>query len=392
MPPVSDYYDDVRDEPAVIEKPEETSDVLDDPARLAELLDQPDEDARRVLRLLDGMEAFPEPPPFPEVEPLLPDPALEGFSDMLSDLWDRIKRWLRKLRQWILDDGRLVHEALRAVKFQAENLKVDGRARITSRSGQLEMRSHIAALSVFYKPPRDVGAVISSLRHLESVLATYLDYVDRHLLSGVNRIGPRVNQINPTTMIPSDLADLTQSLRQFSPEQLITPLRLAPLRGQATQLAGAHLLGNHRLVLIRGGDENTLEGITRQQLRLRFSELRPRPVPSVIQLPRFNRVQHDQSMNQVIALADLLMLHTQSSMRRQRERMLDSLSAYVEAFTIKTEGVDSSRLQRKEQIRLVVQTARTVSDWANNPYHGMISNALRSMRGTLVLCRANMDK
>jgi len=392
MPPISDYYDDVRDEPAVIEPREDSSDPLIDPARLAELLDRPEEDTRRVLRLLDGMEAFPEPPPFPEIEQHLPDVALEGFSDSLSDLWTRIKRWLRKLRQWIINDGALVHEALRTVKFQAENLKVEARARLVSRPGQLEIRSHIASLSTFYRTPRDVSSVIAGLRHLESVLTAYLEYVNRHLLAGVNRIGPRINQINPTIMAPSELDELVSTLRQFAPQQLITPLRLTPLNGQSGQYASAHLLGNNRLVLSQGNNDQSLEGLNRQHLRLRFSEVRPRPVPPAIQLSRFNRIQHDQCMNQVITMADQLMLHTQSSMRRQRERMLDSLSAYVDAFTVKTEGVDTSRLQRKEQIRMVVQVARTVSDWANNPYHGMISNALRSMRGTLVLCRANMDK
>lgn len=392
MAPIHDFYNEVRDELATITEPSLMDDPLVDPSRLAELLDQPETDARRILRLLDGVETFAEPPTFPEVTHGLPEIALEGFSDSLGDLWDRIKRWLHKLRQWIMDDGRLVHEALRAVKFQAENLKVDGRARLANHTGRIELRSHIASLSVFYNPPRDVGAIISNLRVLESALTTYLEYVNRQLLSGVNRIGPRITQIDPTVMAPSELEELTQTLHQFAPEQLITPLRLSPLRGQATQLAGPHLLGNHRLVLTRGANERSLEGINRQQLRLRYSELRPRPVPPSIQLPRFNRVQHDQCMNQVITMTDLLMLHTQTSMRRQRERMLDSVSAYVDAFTAKTAGVDATRLQRKEQIRLVVQVARTVSDWANNPYHGMISNALRSMRGTLVVCRANMDK
>lgn len=389
MPPISDYYetDPVTDEPY---EPDDTEAVGDiDPARLGELLDRPEEEARKVLRLIDGIEDYAPFPAFPEVEPLLDIPSLEGFRDIVDDIWTAIKRWLTKVKQWLTDDGRWVHASLKTLKFQAENLNISGRTQLSRpRQGLFTIGSHITALSVFYKPSSDIGMLITHLRHLEGVVAKYLTYADSHLMTGMGRITGRIYQLDPVAL---DTRELVGEMEAYSPRALIHPLQMTPLKRDATALTSAHFLGNHRLVLNTPKDISTLAQANGINLRVRYSELKPRPMPKSIQLGYFGRLQHDQCTKQIIQMARSLEKHTQSTNRRRREATIDELTRMVDRFAEDVKRNDTDLQGQKEQIRQVIHTAKTIADWLHNPYHGMISNAIRSMRGALVVCRANLN-
>lgn len=388
---VADYYDDVRDELTPVSSSPSDDDRFVDPERLAEILEQPSETARQVLRLLDGMETFTTPPAFPEPELLLPSVGIEGFQDALSDLWERIKRWLAAVRRWLLDDSRHAHLALQTVKLQAENLKIEGRGIIThTQGGKIEINGRIPSISVFYKPPPDVGTLISNVRFMNSVMASYLDYVDGHLLGKVGRISGRILQLDPLELYSGQLSDLHDEILAAGPSALLGRMRFTEMPGGVNQYSSPHLTGNMRLIYRRTNNEPTLHGVSSQSVRLTHSAVNPRPIPKQITLGRFGRVQHEQLTNHVLELTERLLHHTDGPMRKRRERSLDDISRAVERFSGSVQHLPEDQLRQKEQIRQVVQLARTITEWMHNPYHGMIANTTKTLRGALMVCRANL--
>jgi len=394
MPPVADYYDDVRDEPKPIT--EEYDSVADDPTvdpeRLAKLLEQPTDTARHVLRLMDGVESY-HPPLFEDIEDGLLLPGFEGFKDTLHDLWERIKQWLAAVRRWIMDDGRQADIALNALSLQCENLKVDTRAKLSSQqSGQFKIKGRITSLSVFYAPPRDIGQLISNLRMMNRFMGDYLNLVDRQMLGNVGRVAVRVSQLDPARLFAPDLEDLAVELRRMAPENAITSLNLQPVKGSSRRYSSLHLMGNLRLIYQPGGDARGMSRVLSQTLRLMHSDINPRPMPPEITFSKFGRIQSDQLLQWVGTSIDQLKHHTQPAMRKRRMRSLEEMEMAVDRFIQKTDQLTDTDTQgHRELIRQVVQTGRSVNDWLNNPYHGMIANHIRSLRAALMVCRMNVS-
>jgi len=394
MPPVADYYDDVRDEPKPITEKKETpvDDPTLDPERLADLLGQPTDTARHVLRLMDGVETF-QPPMFDDVDPELMLPGFEGFKDTLHDMWERIKQWLSAVRRWIMDDSRQATMALDALSIQRENLQVETRAKLSSQQGgQFKIKGRITSLSVFYAPPRDVGQLISNLRMMSRFMSDYLNLVDRQVLGNVGRVAVRVGQLDPARLFAPDLEDLAVELSRIAPENAITTLNLRPVKGSSRRYSSLHLMGNLRLIYHPGGESHGISRLLSQTLRLMHSDINPRPMPNEITFSRFGRIQSDQLLQWVETSIDQLRYHTQPAMRKRRLRSLEELESAVERFIQKTDHLTDTDTQgQRELIRQVVQTGRSVNDWLNNPYHGMIANHIRSLRAALMVCRMNVS-
>ena len=385
MARLNTYYASDEVVPPIQDDPDTPDDAL--PA-LIEHLGKDDATARKALRLLDGIEAYPTCPAFPR----LPEDdglGLESFGERLSSLWATIKAWLRKVKQWLADDEYWVNLALRTLIFQAENLNVRGKTRLsTPRRGQFTLQSHINAVSVFYKPAPDIGTLITHLNHLKKLMGVYLGYTDQHMMAGVGRLSGRLQAM---TLDPFDPTPLLDTLSQYNPRVLEGPLAMKPLRAVSGVLSSQHFLGNYRLLLDGPDAPTTLAHYNRMTLRMRYSEINPRPLPKQITMGYFGRLQHDQCTTQVIDFAKLLEAHTVASVRERKTRAIDDLTRAVDKLDQRVNETPEALQGHKEAMYEVVRLAKTVTDWVNNPHHGMITNALTSLRGALVVCRRNLQ-
>lgn len=387
MSRIKSYYEDALEEPPVTVEGEQAP-VLDDTKRLAEVLDQSPEDVTRVLALVDGLEAFPAPPPFMDYEPLLPDVSLEGFMDTVETLWQRIKDWLRRLREWFRSEGMMVHASVQTLLYQVRNLEVaiKGSTRV-GRRGTFDVGGNLRSISVFYKPPKDISALTASLRMLHSVGQSYFDYLDNVVIPGVGRIASRIRMIEPGLNVAPLHEELTQFLKDVAPERLRGPLRMAPIPNQPGKEGTLHLLGNQRLVF-SGRQGNQMGDVLSQQLRLNHSEINPRPMPPSVLMPHFGRVASNQCTEQTIRLLTLLETHTNQNAMRKRTTVLDSIESAMDGLMRRIERADS--VQHKGMLEEVMQISRVLTDWLNNPYHGIVGAGVRASRGAAKVCRNNI--
>lgn len=392
MADLGQYFDDPREDPSpVLGTDEEDDDVLG-PEGVAEKLQGDPELVNRVLRMLDGFEDFPTMPRFEEPEAMLDGLGTETFQDTLSRVWEAIKRWLRALRKYIADETRWVALGARTTRFQAENVKINARGNRSRSKGPLTLRSHITALSVFYNPPKDIGSMIAGLRRFDNVLDGQYGYISRLLVPRAERLGTRIQRINVASFSPTDIEDIEAEARRLSPFGQVTPLGLNALNGNPTELAGYHLMGNQRLMLsLPVQYPTTLPELNRIRLRLRHSEISPRPMPESVEIPRFTMIASDQALDQVIMICKKIEEHAGKANRIQRNRLVDSLEKQGADLARRIENSFEDLHGRKEQLRQLLYLMQSLADWTMNPDHGLTASALRSSRGVLMVCRANQS-
>jgi hypothetical protein len=383
---LSQYLPDSPSEPEVT--PFET---VSEVGQLADLLGEDSSRAEQVLRLLDGLEDFAEQPTVETAEPLLlPELGTEGFSEVVDQIWETIKRWLAAIARILPSEEETTSVMAGSVLLLANNLKVESRARIANskRTGSLEIGKQVGALSVHYRPPRDIGQVISNLRVLEKQLSSYYHYVQQVLTGGIPRVIARINALDPLTLSPERLAELTHELERLSPLYLESALGLQ--KQPSGHRVGPHLIGNYKLVLApyTAGEQN-LRRLGNLGLRIQHSELTPRKLPESFAIPRFPLVTSDQCLDQVVRTAQVLADAFDYNNRKQRVKTIDDLTRAIDGFASKAKRIPNGNPTQKEQAEQVIRLSRTLVDWMTNPYRGLATQALRSLRAALNVCRAN---
>ncbi len=363
-----------------------------EPEWLAEQLEGDTDEVQKALMLMDGTETFSIPEPDMDEGYLLPRVSTEGFGERLDQIWRTIQRFIRYLVESFTNDNKAALVACRVLSFQAENLKMEARGALMKprrKNDRLVIQSHITALSVFYRPPGKIGDIIAGMKTLESILNDYYSYVDRTLTPGLGRITTMVRSIDPTAeSFQEDALRIGQELQRLSPT---TVLNRYMEGNNPKNLLGPHILGNQRLAGVGVPNNPTLNEITQSRLTLRHSELTPRRMPNQIYLPRFNMLNTDQCIDQVLRMTKTIKATLEGSAAAKRERALSDLTTAVNRFVERAGELEDGQRQEKEDAQAIAQMVRVAGQWMHNPYHGLTTNALRSMRGAIMVCRKNIE-
>lgn len=382
---IKEFYHDV-----ITEAPEKDEAPLTEPEQLALLLDDQQEDVDAALMLLDGTESFAEAAPG-EQDYLLPQLSVEGFDEILRKFWEHVRRFARGVVDTLTNDNRASLTACRVLGFQAENLRIESRqalAKPRSTGQKLLIRSHITALSVFYRPPAKVGDITAHLKNLEKVLVDYYEYVDRVLTPGMIRLSGLIRRIDPLAeSFIEDTQRIKSELEKLSPAVALG----RQFEGRSTNLMGPHLMGNVRLAAQGLPSNPTLNEINQSRVYLRHSELTPRRMPEQIALPKFNLLASDQCLDQVIRMTKVIRASLESGTAAKRGRALKELTGTVDRFVSRAGELEDGRRQEKEEAQAIANAVRAAGQWLQNPYHGLTTNALRAMRGALLVCRRNTE-
>jgi hypothetical protein len=364
-----------------------------EPEQLAELLDGDHEAADSVLRLLDGTEDYTDSTEASVgTDYLLPRIGVEGFDDVLKNVWEAIQRFVRSVINGLTNENKLALASCRVLRFQVENLKMESRSALLKpqqKDGKVIMQSHITALSVFYRPPGKIGDVVAGLKNLERILGEYYDYIDRTLTPGLARLATLVRGIDPLAeSFVSDTRRIQSELERLSPSVVLKH----HFEGRNPKdRVGPHLMGNVRLKAVGVPPRPSLNEVVQSRLFLHHSELTPRKMPDRIALPRFNLLGSDQCLDQVLKLAKLLQSSLDGNATAKRERAINDLMHATSRFVERAAELEDGRRQEKEEAQAIANAVRATTGWINNPYNGLTTNALRSMRGALLVCRRNIE-
>lgn len=363
---------------------------------LVSLLETDDAKAREVLRLLDGVEAYTEPPALElPSDLLLPAISQEDYLEALSKFWEMIKQWFKSLLQYVVDDYATTHLAARALKFQAENLNARGGELINigSRATPIVVNKHLEALSVNYRPASNIGEVISGLKVLEKTLKGYLQYTDQILPAKLKEFTGKVNSLRPAELDSSRAAYLAQILHSVNPASRLAEVFQLREDGGNRRYLGQQLLGNRRIQVttpngLHGG-VSRLRELTEYSVTLRHAELNPRAMPGKVEMQRFNAINFNQCTTQVIRMVDDVIAATANQQREKTRAVLNELFRAMEKFEAKLQN-ESNPIDHGRQARELLEVGKTVAQWLTNPHRGLLTNSMQSMRAALWLCRENL--
>jgi len=382
------YYHDALSEEESDELPPEAT-----PAELAVILEADTDDVQRALMLLDGTEAYTDAE-HADAELLLTEVAVESFSDSLLALWSQIRRWLSATARVLTDLTSVGYTSAKLLAYQSENLKMEIRMVFNRKSGNLPptllVRSHVLALSVFYKTPKTIGDVAAGLRNLEHTLTAHYNYADHTLMSGVRKLTSTIRRLDPGSFgFETDVEALTAQLHALSP---MTVLKAQYTIDAGNEFLGTHLLGNQRLAGRPIPRNPTLTDVLQSRVYLRHSESTPKPTPNAFTIPRFGLMSSDQTLSEVTKVAKLITATLAPSKVADRRRALNDLSSAVDQLVLKSRQLENAPTATRHALESITQIPKSVTRWVNAPIHGMTSNALRSLRGVLMVCRQNVLK
>lgn len=367
-----------------------TMEELSDAQYVAKLLETDDATAQRLLRLMDGLEdhrEFPAPPLV--VEELLPAWGQEGFADVATALWERIRQWVKSVIRWVMDDETQTHHLAKLAKYQLETLKLETQSRLPTNppQGTLRLNSHIPYLTVRYRPLRDVGALTSRLRQLRQLMQAYGQYQAK-LTTGMERISQLVRVIHPEQSDLRQFESLEALALAISPIQ--TRRELGLLTEAGWNWIGEHLLGNQRLTLMNAtGPVEDLKALNRVKMRLQHSEASPKPLPDVVEFPRFARHSSGNCLDEAIALCTEIIERTSAENRSRRKRAMEGLVAALDRMNDSLSEIPAGQSERKEYIQQLIRLGETLTDWCNNPYQGLTGLSMRALKATRFVCRTN---
>lgn len=336
-----------------------------------------------VLKDVAGLESFPPMPDFiEESDELILSLGNEDFRDQVDRLWQKIKRWLKALMEWLdqtLDVAAvslaILKETIRQTQF---DMNLPGSS--PKGTGTLSMRKHVGALSVRYKPLADISQITSALEILQTTTNSYYAYVDKDLR------GNLTNALSLLTTKSSNDPDLVSTLIKCSPIRAVETMKLK----EQTTGGGGHtskqLLGNLRFVARYPNHDITrvtqFQGVS---LLLDHAELAPKDVPPQIVIPRFNYVASRQCLNRLMLMVTDLENATTGDIKTNHRKMINSIEATGERLRTQLgRGNDEDVRQR------IMMTQRLIF-WMTKPYRGIVTHTMRSMRGAVTLCRLNQQ-
>lgn len=366
---------------------------IPEPDRLAKALDTDPETALKVLHLIDGQEDFAQLPPSPlGGEELLPQLGHEGFRETIEQLIEWLKAFFKRIGEWLEDHADQTANALRALKWDAENLRMHARSTPPNVNSRIPIRmdTHVASLSVFYKPPTRIADVINNLRRLEQELAAYYHWVNRTALPMAGQVAGFIRRLDPQRMRETDVNQVVASLRRSAPQNF-GGIKLSEVDG-AHKFGGPNMLGNRRLVFTLPplNREDPLQAVNHSSVRLMPSLVTPRPVPDHFEIPRFPLTSSDHLCDQVLSVIKLMETHYDPATVRRRKMALKELHQAIDVFGSATLVIPDGERWRKEQANRLLVTLRTQADWLTNPYRGLSATAVYAMRGALHLGHRNI--
>jgi hypothetical protein len=355
---------------------EDGDEVTSDPKHLATLLGTDDETARRVLHYVEGIEEYQ--PRLRVLQDTLPDLGLEGFTDTVLEWLKAILDFLKDVMEDYIQEMGAAELSADWLRSESENLLIMSRERKTLQTGNLEITSRVANLSLRYRPVKDIGSLILALRVNEQVCRGYYKYADQVLgqgVSGLTAIGRNGGNAEV----------LAQGMLDKSPRVLIGTL-LKPLNDQNNAWGSAPLLGNQRLVLVSPDADSAQQSVKQTRLRIRTSEVIPQASVAKFNLPAFNLQQSDVCLKQIITMADVLLSHNKGETRSRRRQRLQDIAKAIEAIMAKVAAGDESQAAALKQTAALLET---LADWLVDPFMELYKLTCRNMRAALNVCDLN---
>lgn len=358
---------------------------------LARALETGVEDIERAMTLLNGVESHTDVSEASVA--ILPELSLEGFPEVIQSIWERLKRWVKETMNMMVSENKVGQVTARLIQFQAENLKMQSRAILNRPSrrvaSRFSMQSYVTALSVFYKTPTKAGDVIAGLRNLDRVLDEHYTYVDQRLLPIIKRVTSEIRTLDPSQdKFPGDLVKITGILADASP---VNALKAMYSDATAGLVMGSHLMGNQRLAGRPIPDDPRLRDVLQSGVFLKHSENTPRAMPNSYQLPHFGILSNDQALNEVVKISKKINHTLSASITASRSRAVADLTNAVDGLVVKAKQNDALTPDTRELVEQVARTPKALSRWLRGPTQGLTTNALRSLKGTLVMCRNNLE-
>lgn len=358
---------------------------------MAKRLDLDTKDVQCAFTLLDSVESHTDASK--QGNAILPELSLEGFPEVIQSIWERLKRWVREAMSGMVSENRVGQVTARVVQFQAENLKMQSRSVLNRPMRHLSptfaMRSHVTALSVFYKTPTKAGDVIAGLRNLDRVLDEHYRYVDNKLIPVIKRATAQIRILDPgSSGFISDVEKITDALSGISP---VNALKSFYSDSAAGLVMGPHLMGNQRLAGRPVPNEPRLRDVLQSGIFLRHSENTPRTMPKTYQLPRFGLLPSDQALDEVAKVAKKINQALSGSATASRNRAVTDLTNAVDGLVMKARQHDTLSPDVRDLVEQTARVPKAISRWVSGPTQGLTTNALRSLKGTLVMCRNNLE-
>lgn len=358
------------------------SDVDDnwDPKQLAALLETDDDNARRVLFLMDSCESLEDYSR--KVDDLYVDLGVESFAQAAGAVMDALIAWIKNLMQVSFNQLAMQELAARALEFKASNLKVTSRDRANmTGSGKFEITTRTQNLCVNYRPVKDITALMREIKTLRGIIKAYYDYVNHEAIQTVSGI---VNMAR-TWSTPEQVAS---AMERHAPIKLNANAVFKTVGDTAGSSDTSHFLGCHRLVIEARSSVDMVSRVRGMAVRLKTSEPNPLPVPASITFTRFNLATSDACLDVIIDAANLLLTVNTSAIRQRRQAKLKEISSALEGLKrVMQQNADNS--VRVSALRQTAGLLETLADWISTPYIGLYSLACRNLRAALNVCEQN---
>lgn len=375
---------------------EEHEETIDETAgqQLAKVLDVSEEEAERVMALIDGVELFKDNDTrcyiVDEFATLLPMVSEEDFGDRLKAFWETIKAFIQRVIE-AFDSQHVESRAIvEAIKIQANNTKIRSRSqlgRMQSNLDPITVKTYIPSLSILYRPPKDMGMVIANLTNLTGTVKQYLKFIDEDLMRNTAALTNTLRALSPDKYTDDVFErSLLTTLKSASPRKLIDQMGHGP-QSTADSIYGPQLMGNFRFHLTSNGKNETVKDVLSNKLSLTFAASTPRPVPEQIEIARFPLNQSDLALSTIITLCDELIKSLKKS--KQRTDKLQELTKAMDRIVERSGGNQNTTKETEDQIELLLSIPRVVTGWNKDPYRGVIGVCQRAMNGTLMLCKHN---
>lgn len=340
----------------------------------ARALQDEEAEGQRYLQALDGISS----------QPVV---ATEGFKENMQRAWETIKAWIvRLLRLWNEHINQVRHiVTLLEVRSEAARERLREAAGRRSLTGTFQYQGDLSRLSTMYHPPKNVTQVMNALRSLTTHVDAYYTWSHKKLRPQAEAVAG-VLQRASLPWSERDVSQIQGALQGADPRQLTQAVFFTEM-GQG--MMSAPLLNNQRLYLA----PSTGEGVSRYTgttLRLRHSMTPHRPMGQLMSFPHFPLQTGEQLLNQVDELLSTLKKQHTSGTNRARAATLSKLRKVLERVTQTSQSLPDQSPQAKEDAYQAIRVVRTVIDWMSNPYEGLTTSSLNSVRATLRLVHQNV--
>lgn len=352
---------------------QEVDAALDDVEATATALQAEGAKGQHYLQALDGIGS----------QPVV---ATEGFAETMQRAWEAIKAWLNRLyRLWKEHVGQVQHTVtLLQLRSESTREKLRENAGRRALIGSFTYQGDVARLSSMYNPPRNVTQVLNALRSLTTHIDGYYSWAHKKALPGAEGV-IRLLQSGDLPWSDTTRSQLLGALEKATPQQLA---RTLSFNGDGHGAMSAPLLNNQRLYITRPTGEGVAQytGLT---VRLRHSMDVHRPMGQQMTFPHFGLQTGEQLLNQTDTLLATLKDHHTTRTNRQRVAVLASMRKTLDRVMETSQALPEGSPTAKDDAHQSVRVIRTLLDWLSDPYEGLTTSSMNSVRAVLRLVRQN---